>query len=65
MNIKIADEVWIKLAETGACALFCGNDVREDVASKLNSEAKEEGVSLRINRAKNLDVLYVYLRKVA
>lgn len=39
--------------------------LRELLAKQLYSEAKDEGVSIRVDRARSCDdILYVYLRKV-
>ena len=71
------DYIWDALSEDGkivtsACFAaeyaaheLSNEELREKLAAQLNAEAKDEGVSLRINRCRNYDdLLYIYLRKV-
>ena len=77
MTSFTTDYIWTILAEDGkivtsACLAaeyaaheLSNEDLREKLAAQLNAEARDEGVSLRINRCRNYDdLLYVYLRKV-
>ena len=54
----------ILAAEYAAAFERSNEELRELLAAQLNAEAKDEGVSLRINRCRNYDdLLHVYLRK--
>lgn len=69
------DYIWDALAEDGMIAtsalistinigLLSNEEIREGLVKQLHSEARAEGVSLRINRSEKYDdLLHIYLRK--
>lgn len=57
--------IWNELSKHGHAWTSVQDVSREELAKQLNAEAKEEGVSLRINREPaDPTVLIIYLRKV-
>lgn len=59
------DHIWNELSKHGHAWASVQGVSRKDLTKRLHTEAKEEGVSIRINREPaDPKVLIVYLQKV-